>query len=162
LAEVSSVVAAYGRGRVLADGDATAAALLGAFADSDVLHIAAHGRLRTDNPLFSSLELKDGPVTAYDLEQLASLPSTVVLSCCHAGSSHTVAPGESLGLASTLLRLGVRTVVASVTEVDDRASAPLMGILHRSIASGKDAASALAQLQRDRDPTALAFVAYGV
>ena len=48
----------------------------------DVLHVAAHGRHSADNPLFSGLELADGPWFGYDIDQLASIPSTVILSAC--------------------------------------------------------------------------------
>ncbi len=40
----------------------------------DVLHVAAHGRHSADNPLFSGLELADGPWFGYDIDQLAVDP----------------------------------------------------------------------------------------
>ena len=36
----------------------------------DVLHIAAHGRHAVDNPLFSGLELVDGTLFGYDIDQM--------------------------------------------------------------------------------------------
>ena len=35
-----------------------------------MLHVAAHGRHSADNPLFSGLELADGPWFGYDIDQL--------------------------------------------------------------------------------------------
>lgn len=35
-----------------------------------VAHLAAHGRLSAENPLFSEIAPADGPLIAYDLEQL--------------------------------------------------------------------------------------------
>ena len=55
--------------------DATRAALSGA----GVVHAAAHGRHEADNPLFSSLELADGPLMGYDLLRLPHPPELVAL-----------------------------------------------------------------------------------
>ena len=41
---------------------------------ADLAHVAAHGTFRSDNPLFSSLHLADGPLTVYDLEALRRAP----------------------------------------------------------------------------------------
>ena len=48
---------------------AVTGAVIGA---ADTCHIAAHGTVRPDNPLFSSLLLDDGPYTVFDLEQLGA------------------------------------------------------------------------------------------
>ena len=42
-----------------------------------VAHLAAHGRFRADNPLFSSIDLADGPLTVYDLESLEEAPDAL-------------------------------------------------------------------------------------
>ena len=55
--------------------------------DVDVLHVAAHGRHSSDNPLFSGLELADGALFGYDIDRMPRVPSTVVLSACESGRS---------------------------------------------------------------------------
>ena len=54
----------------LAGEDATVEAALHALDGARLAHVAAHGRFRADSPLFSSLELADGPLTVHDLERL--------------------------------------------------------------------------------------------
>ena len=51
-----------------------------------MLHIAAHGRHASDNPMFSGLELADGALFGYDIDRMPRVPSTVVLSACEVGS----------------------------------------------------------------------------
>ena len=48
-----------------------------------LVHVAAHGTFRSDSPLFSAIELDDGPLTVYDLERLKRAPYRVILSSCN-------------------------------------------------------------------------------
>lgn len=125
--------------------DAVAAALDGA----DLAHIAAHGRFRADNPLFSAIELADGPLTVLDLERLGRPPLVMVLSACDSGLP-VVHPGdELLGLAAAMLSMGTRGLVATVIPVPDDATRPLMLALHGHLRRGQSPATALASAQRD-------------
>ena len=132
-------------------------------ASSEVFHVAAHGVHRQDSPLFSSLRLADGPLYAYELDPSSGLAGCVVLSACEAGLT-TLRPGdESLGLSHVLLQLGTSSVIAGVARVGDDVSARLMDGVHRAMARGTDAASALAEAQRENvtDGAVPAFVCFG-
>jgi hypothetical protein len=54
-AEAAAISALYERVTVLRGADATGTRLTEAISDDTVLHLACHGRLRKDNPLFSAL-----------------------------------------------------------------------------------------------------------
>jgi CHAT domain-containing protein len=122
-----------------------------------MLHLACHGRLRADNPLFSSLLLADGPLTVYELERLQDPPHQVVLAGCDTGRVHLVAGEEVLGLAAALLGSGTSTLIASVVPVPDLATVELMQRYHQALVRGLTPAAALAdaQTQVDDDPAAL-------
>ena len=77
-------------------------------------HLAAHGRIHPNNPLFTSLTFADGPLTVYDVEQLRQAPQLVVLAACDIGRSTVRAGDELLGVCATFLALGTRHVIASV------------------------------------------------
>ena len=47
-----------------------------------MLHLAAHGAFRPDNPLFSGLALEDGWLKTLDLFDMRLQASLVVLSAC--------------------------------------------------------------------------------
>ena len=108
-------------------------------------HVACHGRLRADSPLFSSLELADGPLTALDLQGLRRAPDVLVLSACDLALSELHAGDELLGFAAALLGMGTRTIVASVVPVPDAAARRLMLAFHRELAAGAAPATALAR-----------------
>ncbi|MBM0123873.1 CHAT domain-containing protein [Pimelobacter simplex] len=154
---------------VLLDGPrATLDAVLDHLDGAGLVHLAAHGRFRADSPLFSALDLADGPLTVHDLERLPRAPYRVVLSACESGVLAPVGAEELLGLAAALFSLGTAGLVCSVGEVNDAATADLMVDLHAALAAGCDPATALCDVRRRAtgDPvaagTAAAFLALGV
>jgi len=167
-AEISSLAADYPDAVRLEGADSTVEGVLTALNGAQVAHVAAHGSLRGDNPLFSALAMADGPLTAYDLERLSRAPQLVLLPACQSGGGQVLAGDEVMGLTSALFALGTRTAVATVIPVPDAATRPLMLALHDGLRRGVPVARALAAAQAgtDRsDPAALAtaagFVCYG-
>jgi tetratricopeptide (TPR) repeat protein len=134
-----------------------------ALVSADLVHVAAHGTHRQDNPLFSSVRMADGHLYAYEIDAGAGLAGCVVLSACEAGLA-TLRPGdESLGLAHVLLQMGCQAVIAGVARVGDDVSAWLMERVHALMAQGRDTGSALADAQRGTldGGSPAAFVSFG-
>jgi tetratricopeptide (TPR) repeat protein len=167
-AEVPILAERHPTAVLLDDGDATLPAVLDALDGADLAHLATHGRFRADSPLFSALDLADGPLTVHDLERLQTAPYRVVLSACESGVLAPVGAQELLGLAAALFSIGTAGLVSSVGEVNDAATAALMVGLHDGLAGGAEPAAALLDVRRAAadDPvaagTAAAFVALGV
>jgi len=157
-AEVPVVARLYDDVTVLSGDAATAGRVLSALDGAWLAHIAAHGRFRADSPLFSSLRMRDGPLTVYDLEQLHRAPYRLVLSSCDSAVLAPVGADELLGLVSSLLPLGTAGIVAGVVQLNDRAVVPLMVRLHRHLRLGQGLAEAMANVRRDcsGDPVELA------
>lgn len=113
-------------------------------------HLACHGTFRADNPLFSHLEVADGPLTVADLSALRQPPAVLVLSSCDAGLS-AVHPGDELqGLAVSLLGLGARTVIASLGPVADETTLTLVTDMYARLTAGYPPSAALAAAQAAR------------
>jgi tetratricopeptide (TPR) repeat protein len=150
IAEASQIAGHYPRALRLTGTDATVAAVLRALDGADLAHLACHGHFRADNPLFSCLELADGPLTVYDLERVARAPGLLILSACDSGLS-AVQPGDELmGLAAALFTLGTSTLVASVVPVSDSATRRLMLAFHDGLRAGAAPAAALARAQAEQ------------
>jgi len=151
-AEVPQLAADYAAGGpqpvMLGDGSATVARVMSAIDGARLVHIAAHGIFRADSPLFSALQLDDGPLTVYDLERLRRGPRLLVLSSCDSGVVAPAGADEVLGLASSLIPLGTAGIVASVVPVNDPAVVPLMIELHRQLRGGASLAEALRDARR--------------
>jgi CHAT domain-containing protein len=162
-AEAGAVAAGYPGSRLLRGEDATVDAVLAALSGAGLAHMAAHGRLRSDAPLFSSLTLADGALAVYDLERLASPPATIVLPACDAAVPSVARGDEVVGTATALVGLGVRSVVAPVLPVPDEATAPFVLALHAALRAGHPPSQALARARgTPGDPAvAAAFVCIG-
>ncbi|GAA4753262.1 CHAT domain-containing protein [Modestobacter marinus] len=148
-AEAAAVAELHPTATLLVGPGATVASVRAGIGRSAVAHVAAHGHLRADNPLFSSLQLSDGPLTVYDLDSLAEVPRLVVLAACDGGSSAVCAGAELLGLAAGFLTLGTSALIAPIGPVCDGAVADLMVELHGHLRDGLLPAAALARVQQD-------------
>jgi CHAT domain-containing protein len=145
--EAQHVAKIYGA-EPLIDPAATVDAVMADLNGASVAHLATHGRLSAQNPLFSDLALSDGPLLVYDLERLRQVPHTVVLSACDSARSVVCAGDELLGLSATFLARGATQLVASVFPILDAETAPFMVAFHEQLAAGQPPAVALAAAQQ--------------
>jgi CHAT domain-containing protein len=168
IAEVRAVADLYPHARCLANSESSTQTVTAAMDGAAMVHIAAHGLLRSDNPFFSALILADGPLILYELERLQRAPYHVILAACEAASPSVIAPDELLGLASMLLAQGTASLVAPVTTVQDGTTTDFMLSYHRQLLAGHAPAEALSIAQQkasgDGDAewaTAASFVCVG-
>lgn len=145
--EATVVASIHPAATLLTGPQASAGAVRAAMDGADLVHIAAHGRLRGDNQLFSSLIMADGPLTVYELERLGRAPRHVVLAACEAGRSHLVTRDEVWGLAAALLGQGAGSLVAPVMSILDTATVDFMRDYHIELRTGRCPAEALALAQ---------------
>ncbi|NUO91339.1 MAG: CHAT domain-containing protein [Dermatophilaceae bacterium] len=152
---------------VLGGDEATVDRTLSVLEGATLAHLAAHGDFRGDAPLFSSLMLADGPLMVHDLDRLRQPPRSVVLSACDSGGVHPIGADEALGLVSSLLAMGTRSVAASVNPVNDVATTRIMTDVHAAVAAGCSLAEGLrsARIAAGADPllaaTAASFTVWG-
>ena len=158
--EVTEIAKVYPDCRPMLADEATVGATLRALDGAALAHLAAHGHHERENVLFSRLDLADGPLMAYDVQQLAAAPRQVILSACDVGRT-VVRPGEEiLGFTAALLYVGTTTVISSVARVaDDDAAVSIMTGYHRSLRAGARPAEALARAA-DGEPFS-PFVCFG-
>ncbi|GAB3212458.1 CHAT domain-containing protein [Marinactinospora endophytica] len=129
---------------VLSGAAATADAVLRGLGAADIAHLGAHGMVPMDAPMRSGLLLNGGPLFAYDMERPARLPWLTVLSSCGLGQSVSSPTGVPLGLVSTVLARGGRTVIASMLPVRDRGAGRSMAALYAALLAGTPPAQAVA------------------
>lgn len=154
-AEARDVAARFGAdGTALVGPAASVAALVARAAEADVLHLACHARFRSDNPMFSALDLADGALTVEQVQGLRLRPGTVVLSACESGLADEGDGDELVGLVRAFLVAGAARVVASLWPVDDAQAARQMQHFHAALVAGASPAAALRDAQRRLRATA--------
>ncbi|MBW8876736.1 MAG: CHAT domain-containing protein [Acidobacteria bacterium] len=118
------------------------------------IHFAGHSVVDERNTLLSMLVLAPSPsgdpgiLYAREIYPLdLARTRLVVLAACDSGRDY-VPGGEGVtSLARAFLAAGVRTVVASLWNVDDRATSHLFYVFHRNLLAHGDPVSALREAQ---------------
>jgi CHAT domain-containing protein len=145
--EAQAVARHFPAAEVLSDRQATVAALRAKVPGCGVLHLACHGMFRSDNPMFSSLKLCDGWLTAADVLDLDLAGALVTLSACESGRNEVFGGDELIGLTRAFLGAGAATLVASLWLVQDETTAELMDKWYEHLREGVGRAAALRQAQ---------------
>jgi CHAT domain-containing protein/tetratricopeptide (TPR) repeat protein len=157
--EADAIAAVAPAATVLRDFDATKSALQMLALDGiDVLHFATHAEQHALRPELSSviLSLVDADGRPQDgrmrLHEVVGLPLTgqlVVLSACQTVIGPGLRGDGLQGLARGFLQAGASMVVASLWDVDDRATMVLMRHFYQAlVGEGRSPSGALAHAQR--------------
>lgn len=146
LDEAQSVVDLLG-GEQYVENAATREALVARQAQHGVLHLAAHGEPRLDNPAFAHLALADGPLSLVDVLNLELDGALVTLSACDTGRGVVTGGDELVGLSRGFLHAGAVTLVQSLWRVQDQAAADLMCHFYQALRAGRARRDALRHAQ---------------
>lgn len=112
------------------------------------LHLATHALVDTRTPELSGIALSDGLLRLSEIYNLDLRARLVTLSACRSATGAEL-PGEGLmSLTRGFLYAGASSVLATLWDVDDRASAELMKRFYRAhLVEGRPLASALRAAQ---------------
>jgi len=138
LKEVGSIGNLYPGSQILVRVDASEEAFKALSGAYNVLHLASHGIFDADKPLNSALLLspsdkEDGRLTVSEIFDLELGASLVTLSACQSGMSRIKAGDELMGLPRAFIYAGVPSVVATLWNVSDEATAILMDNFYRNL-----------------------------
>jgi CHAT domain-containing protein/tetratricopeptide (TPR) repeat protein len=147
--EVQAVAEALPSPVVLMGKQATHERLRTLGARSRFIHIATHGHVRRDNPMFSSIDLGTGPLSLFDLYQLDLSAELVTLSGCSTGVNVVTGGDEVVGLVRGLLYSGARAVLLTLWDAYDRSTAAFMTAFYRSLAESRTKSAALRFAMRE-------------
>ncbi len=98
-----------------------------------LIHVAAHGLFRRDNPMFSAIQLGGSRLTVLDLYELDLACELVVLSGCGTGLGVVEGGDEQIGLVRGLLYAGAQAVVATLWDAQDESTQRFMQAFYRAL-----------------------------
>jgi CHAT domain-containing protein len=151
--EAKRIARLFGSHAIVLDGaQANAAALHAAGAEhARILHFATHGLIDEERPERSGLVLTanpprdDGLLQMRDIYGLHLDADLVTLSACETALGQNVTGEGMIGLTRAFFFAGARSVVASLWDVEDVATARLMEEFYRNIRGGRPIDIALQQ-----------------
>lgn len=149
--EVEALAGIYASATCITPPASTADRVVDVLADASLVHLACHGTLRADNPMFSSLLLSDGPLTVQELYARGLAPRRLILAACESGGLVGYPGDEVLGFVSALLARGTAGIIASTSAVPDVEAVDLMIAVHRRLAAGDTLARALHEARGSTD-----------
>jgi CHAT domain-containing protein/Tfp pilus assembly protein PilF len=120
--------------------------------DFTIIHFAVHGLLDDKVPARSALVLtldddpaEDGFLQAREVYNLKLAAELAVLSACQTGRGKLITGEGVLGLTRTFLYAGARSVVVSLWNINDQATARFMGYFYKHLSQGESKEEALRQ-----------------
>jgi tetratricopeptide (TPR) repeat protein len=141
--EVEAVKKFFPNARILSRAEATRARFRDLAQNADVIHIAAHSIFRSDDPSFSSIQLRDGWMGLPDIFGLRLRAQLVCLSSCQSGRSWIGGGDELVGLTRGFFHAGAASLLVSLWPVHDRATSELMIRFYEGIREGLSSADSL-------------------
>jgi CHAT domain-containing protein len=122
------------------------------FEECDILHLAAHGELNSEQPLLSMLHLESS-FTVVDLANSRCDARLVVFSACVSGLGRITFGDDLLGFSHAVLHSGARAFIGTLWDTDDLASMLFMMMFYKfikgiGVEAPKSPAVALQQAQR--------------
>lgn len=161
--EVRRIAAIYGRvhSEIFVGNDARESTFKREARSARIVHVATHGVIDDQAPLYSALLLApggeghdDGLLEAHEVLDLHLDTDLVVLSACDTARGKIGAGEGVVGLSWAFLVAGCRTLVVAQSPAESRATAQLMVEFHRQLATGLSPAEALqrAEIALRRNP----------
>ena len=124
-----------------------------------IIHFACHGLLDGDIPLRSALilargsEKEDGFLQVRELYDLNIRANLIILSACQSGRGY-LERGEGIyGLPRVFLYTGSRSVISSLWQIDDKATALFMKKFYSLLENGHSKAKALRETKKEMQRT---------
>lgn len=154
--ELDAIRQGFARVHMGLDERATEHALMSEAGRAHVVHVASHVQVFPDQPEISEIQLwpdsahaDDGVLHLYELVN-ASIPADlVVLSGCSSARGQRISGEGMVGFQYALRAAGADAVLATLWQVDDRATVALMASFYEHLRTGLSKDRALQQAQID-------------
>ncbi len=119
--------------------------------DYSIVHIASHGLVDQEDPMYSKLvfspygkdSINDGFLNSHEVLNLNIDADMVVLSACNTGSGEIISGEGVLGLASSFFYSGAKSLAMSLWTANDKSTSDIMGTFYENLALKRSKSSAL-------------------
>ncbi|MBI3209965.1 MAG: CHAT domain-containing protein [Candidatus Solibacter usitatus] len=148
LRETDAIANSYPKARRVVESEFTHDEVLRSLESHSMVHLATHGILEEQAPLFSALLTghargQSSRVNLYEIAGLRLKNRLIVLSACETGLGRLRGGDEITGLTRVFLEAGASAVISSLWKVSDDSTALLMAEFYRELKRGRREPEAL-------------------
>ncbi|GAB5525232.1 MAG: hypothetical protein Roseis2KO_31040 [Roseivirga sp.] len=126
-------------------------------ADYAIIHIASHGLINNEAPLYSRLlfaqedldSVNDGSLLTRELFAMQAPADMVVLSACNSGSGDVVMGEGIISMANGFFYAGSKSAVMTLWLANDQSTSLLMNSFYKNLAEGQSKSMALSTAKRE-------------
>lgn len=148
VSEVREIASLLPDAAVFLEEEATRPVLSSTSGPLQALHLATHGTVCYDNPMFSSLAFADGDLAVWEVYGSRLPASLAILSACVTGRG--VSRGtDQIGLTSAFLCAGSRALISTLWPIHDASTATFMRLLYHHLLHGAACGAALRLAQME-------------
>jgi CHAT domain-containing protein len=164
--EVDFIEKLFSKGLYLKDNNATESEFKKAAAEYAILHLAMHGVVDKDNPMYSAMvftedgsAVEDNFLYAYELQNMQLYADLVVLSACETGQGKYQHGEGVVSLGRGFMYAGVPNLVMTLWSINDQSTAVIMQYFYEGIKKGlsTDVAMQQAKIEYLRTQNGLAL-----
>jgi len=155
------------RGTFLQGRDATERSFKNIASDYAVIHLAMHGLLNQKDPILSSLvftedgdSIENNFLQAHEISKMNIKTNLVVLSACETGFGKFETGNGIASLARSFMYAGASSLLVSLWQVNDQATAKIMQFFYQYLRQGKSKSAALRQAKLDYIESSARMVAH--
>ncbi len=124
---------------------ATTSRFLQTASDYQIIHLATHACIDSENPMLNKIFFADDYLTNYDLYDMQLNAELAVLSACNTGSGQLIKGEGVMSLSKGFIHAGVPSTVTSLWSVDDCATSTIMTKFYKNLKQGLRKDKALQQ-----------------
>jgi CHAT domain-containing protein len=147
--EVKDIYRIFG-GKMLLRGQATEKQFIEIANNYDILHLATHGVINNEYPLFSKLIFKpspdsinDGLLNTYEIYNMQISAPLVVLSACNSGYGKLHKGEGIISLARGFFTAGAKSIIMTLWSIGDKTSSKLMHQFYTNLAAHQNIGNAM-------------------
>ncbi len=126
-------------------------------ADYSIIHVASHGLINNEAPLYSRLlfaeenldSLNDGSLLTRELFAMRAPADMVVLSACNSGSGDVVRGEGIISMANGFFYAGSKSAIMTLWLANDQSTSQLMNGFYKNLAEGQSKSMALSTAKRE-------------
>ncbi|RNC79926.1 MAG: CHAT domain-containing protein [Balneola sp.] len=140
--EISSHMVNFEDQEIFLERNATKSSFLNMVSNSEIIHVATHSEVSEQDPLFSTIYLRDdsndgfSPLYAYELFDANMNNQFIMLNSCSSGSGSYIQGAGVVGVSRALRYAGAKSLALNLWSVNDKSASEFASVFYSDVNDG--------------------------